>query len=762
MMHLFQPLKHCFATERRSLLEMVWGGLLTLIVATCSSFALAQEAKPRPDAAAKQVVAQGNDRAEADAKPKFGPNGEPRVGKYLRIGAPITDQVRNRVRRTVESFVAQAKQRGQWPVLIFEIQSGRTEFGAAAELAKYLTGASLNGATTVAYVPKSLTGHGVLIALACNEIAIHKDGVNETTEFGDASIYDASIDQVMTAGYREIAEKRRTVPLPIALKMLDKSLELLQVETESSREFVLRGDLDELKKRKAVSEPKVIIAAGRPGLFTSAQAQELGIVGAAVADRLELMQELGLPRGALEEDPSIDGDWRTVRIDIKGAIKEEMIRERMKAVEDQIRDSDVNFICVYIDSPGGSFAGSANLANTLKGLDPSKRRTVAYIPKQARGDAALIALACDQIVMGPGAQLGGSGEATVEERTLANYEATFRSIAQAKFHSPALAAAMINPGIEVFRYTHKSSGLTEYFTTEDVAERPDAAQWVQGERVHGPPSNLLLSGTRAKELGLAQETVEDFAEFRALYGLNDDPRLAEPNAAMQLIAALNSPGLSLILLLIGGAALYAELHTPGVGVGAFIAAICFLLFFWSKYLGGTAGWLEVLLFGMGVICILMEIFIFPGVGVFGLGGGILVIASLVLASQTFVLPHNDYQMEHLQTSLLVIVGAIGGTLVTTAVMRRYLPHAPMFNRVILSPPSGEELSELSRRESLVSLDHLRGARGATTTPLVPSGKARFGDQLVDVVSDGDFIDRGLAVEVTEVQGTRIVVRTVEV
>ena len=105
---------------------------MALGAAVCPSFATGQEVKPRTDAAAKPAAAKGNDLAEADAKPKFGPNGEPRVGKYLRIGAPITDQVRNRVKRTVESFVAQAKQRGQWPVLIFEIQSGRTEVGAAA------------------------------------------------------------------------------------------------------------------------------------------------------------------------------------------------------------------------------------------------------------------------------------------------------------------------------------------------------------------------------------------------------------------------------------------------------------------------------------------------------------------------------------------------------------------------------------------------------------------------------------------------------
>src|SRR5690606_34283213 len=135
-------------------------------------------------------------------------------------------------------------------------------------------------------------------------IVLHKDGINDKTEFGDAGNHEAVIVPFMTAGYRQIAESRKTVPLPIALKMLDKSLELLQVETESSREFVLRSDLEELKKRKAVGAPKVLIPAGRPGLFTSAQALDFGIAGSAVADRAELLQQLGLPREALEEDPS--------------------------------------------------------------------------------------------------------------------------------------------------------------------------------------------------------------------------------------------------------------------------------------------------------------------------------------------------------------------------------------------------------------------------------------------------------------------------
>ncbi|MCE9605370.1 MAG: hypothetical protein K8U03_10770 [Planctomycetia bacterium] len=691
--------------------------------------------------------------------PQLGPAGEKRVGKYLRIGAPITDKVRDRVRRTVETFVDQAKKHQQWPVVILEIQSGRTEFGSAHDLAKYLSGPNLNGATTIAYVPKTLTGHGVLVALACNEIIIHKDGVNETTEIGDAGTHETSIDQVMTAGYRQIAEGRKTVPLPIALKMLDKKIELLQVETESSREFVLREDLEALKKRKAVSEPKVVIPAGRPGLFTGAQAQEFGFVGRRTADKTELLQELGLSGEALEEDPSIDGEWRTVRVDVRGVINAEMIQEKIKVIDDEIRKNDVNFICVWIDSPGGDFAASSELAHHLaKGLDPSKRRTVAYIAGEARGDAALIALACDQIVMLPDAELGGSGAKAIEDRNIATTEITFRDIAGAKFHSPTLAAAMVNPKLEVFRYTRRDNGLTEYFTEAEVDRRPDTGQWQQGEQIKAPQHNLLLSGKRADDLGLSQHVVADFAEFKALYHLEHDPQLLEQNLAMQFIAALNTPSLSLLLLLIGGAALYMELHTPGVGVGGFVAAVCFVLYFWSQHLGGTAGWLEALLFALGMFCVLIEIFVFPGVGIFGLGGGLLVITSLVLASQTFVIPRNDYQMEHLRTSLLVVVGAIGGTIATSAIMRRFLPHAPMFSRVLLAPPIGEELSELSRRESLGQFQHLLGARGTASTTLVPGGKARFGEQLVDVISEGEFIDRGLPIEVIEVQGTRVVVR----
>ena len=51
-----------------------------------------------------------------------------------------------------------------------------------------------------------------------------------------------------------------------------------------------------------------------------------------------------------------------------------------------------------------------------------------------------------------------------------------------------------------------------------------------------------------------------------------------------------------------------------------IAGLCAILFFWSRFLGGTAGWLEVTLFVLGILFIGLEIFVIPGFGVAGVGG----------------------------------------------------------------------------------------------------------------------------------------------
>ena len=70
-----------------------------------------------------------------------------------------------------------------------------------------------------------------------------------------------------------------------------------------------------------------------------------------------------------------------------------------------------------------------------------------------------------------------------------------------------------------------------------------------------------------------------------------------------------------------------------------------------------------------------------------------------------------------------------------------------------------ELTAASAGNPLLERDRgLVGKQGTSLTVLRPAGKARIGDELIDVVSDGPFISSGRQIEVVAVSGNRVVVR----
>ncbi len=501
----------------------------------------------------------------------------------------------------------------------------------------------------------------------------------------------------------------------------------------------------------------------RPGpAYTAASGArtELRFVSYLADDRQKVATALGLPPSACCADPSLGGRWRPVQVPIRSVISPALGEQTIRKIKDQVENSNVNFVCIWIDSAGGSPESSLQLANYLAELDPAKVRTVAYIPGQARGDAALIALACDQVVMGPGALLGGSGERVMQPEDVLQVRRTLQDFTLKKKQvSWSLPVAMVDPALRVFRYTNQASGQKEAFSEDEVRELPDKAAWKQGELLTTNLAPLQLTGTRAEELGLAWHLADNFKEFKQLYGLEHDVELVEPGWADFLDQRAFRAGDAGFLLFIGLAGIITEIYAPGHGIGGFIALVSFMLYFWIQHLHGTAGWLEVMLFVAGVACLLLEIFVLPGFAIFGLGGGLMIIASLVLASQTFIIPRNDYQFEQMKNTGLMISGAVVGAAIAAVALRRYLPHTPGLNRIMLPPPSIIEREETALRESLVDFSDLLGQRGITTTPLFPSGKARFNGRLVDVIARGEVIDRGVEVVVAEVRGNHVVVQS---
>ncbi len=720
------------------------------------------KAAPSDKPAAGKASDAPPDKPAAGA-PAAAPPAEKSVGRLIRVPVPIEGNVDTRVQTAVGRVLSNLPAGSGRPVLIFEFSPGQTEagrgseFGRALALARYISSArELSGVKTVAYVPRTIKGHAVLAVMACEEIIMAPDA-----EIGEAGIDEPTIGPTIRSGYKEIAEARKTIPPALALGMLDKDLKVLKVTTEIGTEFILADELPELKKHRTIQ--KVEELTPTPGLYSGRKArQDLGFVSYLADDPPAVAKALDLPASAMRDDPSLYGGWKPVQVPVKGPITQALAEQTLNKIREQVENHDANFVCLWIDSAGGSADDRfklIDLANYLASLDSSKVRTVAYIPSKARGDAALLAAACDQIVMGPTAMIGGSGDYELPGDACSDLSRNIRSFIATQKKTPwSLPAALVDPEIKLYNYVQQTTGQKGCFSEDEVKQFRDAAQWQQGQQIWGGGAPLLLTGERADELGLATSLAGNFAEFKQRYGLENDPALVEPGWVDFLIGALSSPAVLSVLLFLGVAGVIAELQAPGIGIGAFVAIVAFLLYFWVEHLHGTAGWLEVLLFAGGLACLLLEIFVLPGFAIFGLGGGAMIILSLVMASQTFIIPRNDYQWGQLQNTILTFGAALAGAIVAGLVIRRFLPRAPGFGRIFLKPFSGEEAQQIATRETIADFRHLVGQSGTTTTPLMPSGKARFGDELVDVMSDGEVIDRDVAVVAVEARGNRVVVR----
>ena len=256
-------------------------------------------------------------------------------------------------------------------------------------------------------------------------------------------------------------------------------------------------------------------------------------------------------------------------------------------------------------------------------------------------------------------------------------------LARQKGHPEAVAVAMVDPDAEVIEAKDSKTGGSRLILRSELEADRGRFQAIQTRKE--PGSVLTVTADDAASYGLGQ-VVNDDDELKALYGLRGRAiRVDGPGWVDSLVTILTDPYVSWLLLFIGAFMLVIELKLPGIGLPAIISALAFLLFFWSHYLSGTADQLEIILFLIGLVCLAVEIFVFPGFGVFGMSGILLMLCSIVLASHTFIWPTQDYEYQELGHTLLQVTGmlaAVGGCAI---VLARYFPSLPFFNRLVLKP-----------------------------------------------------------------------------
>ena len=438
-------------------------------------------------------------------------------------------------------------------------------------------------------------------------------------------------------------------------------------------------------------------------------------------------------------------------------------------------DSGVDVIILDIKSPGGYTHTTFELMEMV--MDANGVEVVAFIEKEAFSGAALLSLACDKIIMLPGAQMGDAGEIVMgpdgafrytEAKSRSALAQKVRDTARANGRPVALAEKMVDKDMIVFEATNKQSGEVRYFSDKEWDAFKDAEQWNKGKPVReaGEDMFFTVNGTRAVELGMATQTIDSRDQLAEALSLREPIRVVERTWIDTMVFLLNSGFVTFLLIAIGLLALTLELSAPGLGVGGLVSVLCFSLFFWSRFLGGTSGWLEVTLFLVGLVFIAAELFVIPGFGIAGIGGISLVLGSLVMASRRVVIPETSEQLTSLGYDVLTVLGAFAGFIVAILLLSNYIGDIPGLSRLTLKPPvllegaSGQTIDP-SAEELLPGWQRIEvGDVGETISPLRPSGKMQVDDFTVDVVTEGDFVDRGSQVTVIGKQGSRVVVRPV--
>lgn len=440
---------------------------------------------------------------------------------------------------------------------------------------------------------------------------------------------------------------------------------------------------------------------------------------------------------------------------------------------DYAKRHQVDLIILRLTSPGGDLEHSLQLARRLAGIDWAT--TVAYIPEEAISGGAIIALGCDRIYMQSGALIGDAGPIRLrldgafehaEEKIVSYLVGALREVAVSQGRPAALAEAMADRTAVVYQATERATGKQVYLSEKEFNEGDLAEKYELGPRVPEAGQNrfLTVGAARALELGLCEGV---FASQADLLGQMSIDSLVTTRLQWvdKLVYTLNRPWVTGLLLIFGLVGLYLELAAPGISVAGLGAMFCFGIFFWSHALGGTSGWLEVLLFLLGIVCLAFELFVLPGFGIFGLSGLALVVLSLVMASQDFIVPQDAADWSQLRVNLLMVLGAVFGVLALLVGQIVLLDSIPGLNRFRLSAPEVAAPTPASAPTSVLLASAYSavpqpplGAAAIAESDLRPAGKAKWQDHLLDVITEGDYIEAGSPIEVLRIEGNRIIVR----
>ena len=398
----------------------------------------------------------------------------------------------------------------------------------------------------------------------------------------------------------------------------------------------------------------------------------------------------------------------------------------------EAKDVNADLIILHLNTYGGTLVDADSIrTNFLHSQIP----IWVLVDNNAASAGALISIAANKIFMVPGSTIGA---ATVVDQTSqalpdkyqSYMRAMMRSTAIARGRDPKIAEAMVDPDIYIAGII--DSGKTLTFTAQEALKN-----------------------------GFCDEIVQNFDDLIAKNNLQNAQIIKMRITWLdKLINFFLNPLVSGILIMLIIAGIFYELQSPGIGFPLILAIISAVLYFVPYYIEGLAANWEIIIFIIGIILLLVELFAIPGFGVAGISGIILILAGLILSlidNKGFHFP--EHALEQLGTAFATVTVAVFvGFTASILLSKRLFTHSVFGQHLSLST---EMKSENGYTGSDLLFKNLIGQTATTYTVLRPSGKIIINDDLYDAVSLYSYIDRGKKVKIVDFQNNQLIVEPYE-
>jgi membrane-bound serine protease (ClpP class) len=313
------------------------------------------------------------------------------------------------------------------------------------------------------------------------------------------------------------------------------------------------------------------------------------------------------------------------------------------------------------------------------------------------------------------------------------------------------------------RSTAEAQGKETTITRNDTIYKwkrdPRIAEAMVDDRIYIPNlvdsgKVLTLTADEAMKVGYCDGIAESVEEVIVKYLKHPEYELHlfKPSLYDNIKGFLLNPAFQAILIMVIIAGIYFELQSPGIGFPTFAALTAAILYFSPLYIDGLAQHWEIIVFIIGLILIAVEIFVIPGFGITGISGIICVAAGLTLS-----LINNDFfsfervAIPDVSKSVLTVLSGIFLGFFAMLYLSSRIGEPGILKKIALT----NDL-ETSSTVDIVYRNFI-GKTAEAVTVLRPSGKIKIKNEIYDAVSNGNFIDKGDKVIITNFENAQLYV-----